>query len=138
MKKSHVVQIVSFLFILLFLYTGINKLIDFTVFKYQIAASPVLAPVAWWIAWLIPAAEFIVSGLLLVAGWRLMGMYAALILMASFTVYIILIMSFSKELPCSCGGVIALLSWKQHLIFNCVFILLAITGIVMERNRTVV
>ena len=138
MKKSVIIDIISFLFIVLFLYTGINKLIDFTVFKYQIAESPVLAPVAWWIAWLIPAAEFLVSGLLLVSGWRLKGMYASLILMVSFTLYIILIMSLSKNLPCSCGGVIALLSWKQHLLFNGVFILLAVTGIILQRNRTVV
>jgi uncharacterized membrane protein YphA (DoxX/SURF4 family) len=138
MKKAVIIDIISFLFIVLFLYTGINKLIDFSVFKYQIAESPVLEPVAWWIAWLIPAAEFLVSGLLLVSGWRLKGMYGALILMVSFTVYIILIMSLSKDLPCSCGGVIALLSWKQHLIFNGVFIVLAVTGVMLERNRTVV
>lgn len=138
MKKAVVIEIISFLFILLFLYTAINKLIDFTVFKYQIAESPVLQPVAWWIAWLIPAAEFFVSGLLLVSGWRLKGLYGSLILMVSFTVYIILVMTLSKDLPCSCGGIIALLSWKQHLIFNSAFIVLAITGIVLERSRTVV
>jgi hypothetical protein len=138
MKKAMIAEIISYLFIVLFLYTGISKFMEFSVFKQQIAVSPVLKPVAWWIAWVIPSAEFIVSGLLFVPAWRLKGLYASLILMIAFTIYISLILALSKELPCSCGGIIELLSWKQHLIFNSVFILLAAIGVVIERRQFIV
>jgi hypothetical protein len=39
-----------------------------------------------------------------------------------------------KDLPCSCGGIISSLSWRQHIIFNGVFILLAITGIIFSKQ----
>jgi uncharacterized membrane protein YjjP (DUF1212 family) len=45
-------------------------------------------------------------------------------------------MIFNKELPCSCGGIISLLSWGGHLVFNSVFILLAFAGVMLEKlNR---
>jgi hypothetical protein len=53
--------------------------------------------------------------------------------MIAFTLYIGAIMTFNKELPCSCGGIISLLSWKEHLVFNSVFILLAFAGVMLEK-----
>jgi uncharacterized membrane protein YphA (DoxX/SURF4 family) len=131
MKKSTIAEIISFLFIVLFLYTSISKLMEFSVFKHQIGASPVLSPIAWWIAWLIPALEIIVSLMLIIPAFRLRGLYASTILMIAFTAYIIIILNFSKEIPCSCGGVIEQLSWTQHIFFNSVFIVLGIIGIML-------
>ena len=135
MKKAVIAEIISFLFIILFLYTGISKLMEFSLFKQQIAESPILKPVAWWIAWVIPLAEFVVSGLLLVPLWRFKGLIGSLILMVLFTGYIIAIFTFNKELPCSCGGIIAELSWKQHLVFNSIFIVLAVIGVTLQRRQ---
>jgi hypothetical protein len=42
--------------------------------------------------------------------------------------------SFDKNLPCSCGGIISKLSWKQHILFNLFFIMLSITGIKVQRK----
>jgi hypothetical protein len=55
-------------------------------------------------------------------------------LMVSFTIYIIATLTFSKHIPCSCGGIIAQLSWKQHILFNTVFIILGFLGITLIRN----
>jgi hypothetical protein len=38
----------------------------------------------------------------------------------------------SANLPCSCGGVIQQLSWKQHIVFNISFIVLGIAGIYFQ------
>lgn len=132
-SKSTLVEIIGFLFIILFLYTGISKLMEYSVFKEQIADSPILKPFAPLIAWGLPLTEFLVSILLIVPRWRLKGLYASLILMIAFTLYIGAIMTFNKELPCSCGGIISLLSWKEHLVFNSVFILLAFAGVMLEK-----
>jgi len=134
MSKSTIVEIISMLFVILFLYTGISKLMEYAVFKEQIAASPILQPIAPFIAWALPLTEFLVCILLIIPRWRLKGLYASLILMTAFTLYIGAIMTFNKELPCSCGGIISLLSWRDHLVFNSVFILLAFAGILLEKR----
>lgn len=107
---------------------------EYTVFKEQIAESPVLKPFARWLAWGLPLTELIVAALLFLPRWRLKGLYAALGLMLLFTGYIIAILIFSERLPCSCGGILESLSWKEHLVFNSIIIILALTGILLERQ----
>ena len=129
MNQKAFLEIIASIFIILFLYTGISKLMDFSTFKEQIAASPLLSSISYSLAVLLPIVEIIVAILLFIPKWRLPGLYASLSLMLIFTVYIIGILNFSQKLPCSCGGVLELLSWKDHLIFNCLLIVLAILGI---------
>jgi uncharacterized membrane protein YphA (DoxX/SURF4 family) len=135
MKRTTIIETIIFLYAILFLYTGISKLMEYDVFKENIAASPILAPVASLIAWNIPFFEFAITAILIIPKWRLKGLYAALTLMILFTVYIIAILLFDKNLPCSCGGIIQQLSWWQHLVFNSVFILLAIWGTVLQKRE---
>ena len=53
-----------------------------------------------------------------------------------FTVYIILILYFSDFVPCSCGGVLENLSWKEHVVFNVLFIMFALFSILeLEKRR---
>lgn len=134
LKKNTIIEIIALLLVILFLYTGISKLLDYPVFKEQLAESPVLKPVAPIIAWLLPSTEFVVSILLFIPRFRLKGLYAALGLMVLFTGYIIFIMNFSQKLPCSCGGILEALSWSGHLIFNSVFVALAVVAIVLARR----
>jgi len=136
MKRRAVVESVAILFVTLFLYTGISKLMDYSVFKEQIATSPFLAPMAQNIARLIPWIEFLVVMLLIIPRWRVKGMYASFILMVLFTSYIIAILIFNKRVPCSCGGVLEQLSWKQHIIFNGIFMMMALLGIAVQRRLT--
>jgi len=134
LTKATIVEIISMLFVILFLYTGISKLMEYSVFKEQIADSPILQPIAPFIAWALPLTEFLVCLLLIIPRWRLKGLYASLLLMIAFTLYIGAIMTFNKELPCSYGGIISDLSWQGHLIFNSIFILLAFAGVLLERK----
>lgn len=133
-KPSTITEMAVVLFAILFLYTGISKLIDYTVFKEQLAASPILATVSGLIAASLPFLEFLVVILLLVPRWRLKGFFAAFALMSLFTIYIIGLFLFDKEMPCSCGGIISLLSWEQHIFLNCFFIALAGAAISMEKK----
>jgi uncharacterized membrane protein YphA (DoxX/SURF4 family) len=134
LSKGTIIEIISMLFMVLFLYTGVSKLMDYTVFKEQVADSPILQPIAPLIAWGLPLIEFLVTLLLIIPRWRLKGLYASLALMIAFTGYVGAIMIFDKELPCSCGGIISLLSWRDHLILNSVLILLAFAGVKLERQ----
>ena len=123
------------LYTILFLYTAISKLMDYDIFKEQLSASPILGPIANPIAIGLPWVEIIISILLVIPRWRLKGLYAAMLLMLGFTIYIGAILSFSDKLPCSCGGIIAKMSWKQHLIFNLLFVGLAALAINLARKQ---
>jgi hypothetical protein len=41
----------------------------------------------------------------------------------------------SPYLPCSCGGILETMNWKEHLVFNLVFVCLAALGFWMESRN---
>lgn len=126
--KQTIIEIISILFMILFLYTGISKLMDFQVFEEQLKES-IFKLFAPFVALALPLVEVCVALLLLIPKWRLKGLYFSLLLMIAFTIYVIGLVSFAHELPCSCGGVLQEMSWPQHIIFNCAFLGLSILGI---------
>lgn len=129
--KGIVIEVICFLFILLFVYAAVSKLADVQKFQVQIGQSPLLTNIAGFTAWFIPIIEIVVAFLLAWPRLRLYGLYGAFALMVMFTAYIIAILSFSEHIPCSCGGVLEKLGWTEHLIFNIVFIALAAIGILL-------
>ncbi len=136
-SKSLIVEIIASLFVLLFVYTALSKWFDFENFKAVIAQSPLIGSIPTIIAWLLPLLELWVAGLLLFRLTRLVGLYASLILMIVFTGYLIYMLMYSPELPCSCGGVLRYLSWRTHVLFNIVLIVMAITAIKMDASKGV-
>jgi uncharacterized membrane protein YphA (DoxX/SURF4 family) len=127
-----IVEIISGLFFLLFLYAAASKLLDYQKFTVQIGQSPILTSYADTIAWLIPAVEILICVLLTTSSTRLIGLYASFSLMVMFTAYIAMILKFAERTPCHCGGILEKLGWTEHLIFNAVFVVLAIVGIIIE------
>ena len=135
MKRSIAIEVISLLFVFLFVYTSANKLLDVYKFRVQLGQSPLLTQIAWFATWFVPLIELVVSVLLVISRLRLMGLLGAFGLMTLFTVYIIYILQFSEYIPCACGGVLQSLGWTEHLIFNITFILLAVIGIVLQSNE---
>jgi uncharacterized membrane protein YphA (DoxX/SURF4 family) len=129
MKKSIIIEIICFLFILLFVYASLMKLRDVDQFVAQLQQSPLLLPFAKWVSWVIPSIELIVAALLVIRRFQLIGLIASFALMVMFTVYIGVILTFEDHVPCSCGGILSKMGWTEHLIFNLVFVLLSIAGI---------
>jgi hypothetical protein len=133
MKKAIIVDIISSLYALLFLYTGVNKLVSHDLFVASMQKSPILHPYAPFLAITVPALEIMIA-LALVAPmymqlprWRVRGLYSGTLLMALFTGYVWYILYTSPHnLPCSCGGIIQKMNWHQHLYFNTGFTLLGI------------
>ncbi len=133
--KKYFVQTVSILLALLFIYAAASKLLDFANFQVQLAQSPLLSAYAGIISYLILIIEFLVAIALCLPISRLLALYASLALMAAFTIYIYLILNYSDFIPCSCGGILEKLGWKEHLIFNICFVLLSFGAIVaLSRN----
>lgn len=119
--QKHFEKIISILLALLFIYAGASKMLDFENFQVQLAQSPLLSAYAGMISYMIIAIEFIVAIALCMNSSRLIGLYASLGLMAGFTIYIYLILNYSDFIPCSCGGILEKLGWKEHMVFNIFF-----------------
>lgn len=127
--KKFLSELFSFLLILLFAYAALTKLFQFSKFKTQLAWSPLVHAHPALVAVLIPAAELLAVLLLALQSTRRTGFLLSLFLMASFTFYIIYMLAYADHLPCSCGGVLQQMTWKQHLLFNIFFTGLALAGI---------
>ncbi len=138
-SKKIFIEIIYGLYILLFTYAAVSKLLDYQQFNVQLGKSPVLAAYADIIVWAVPFVEIVISLMLLFTRLRLIGLFASFFLMVMFTAYIMVILNFSDYVPCSCGGILEELGWTEHLIFNSVFIALAFIGILLlneEKNPT--
>lgn len=134
MTRKIAVDIVVFLYILLFVYAALTKLLDYQKFVVQLGQSPILTDYAQVLAVVVPFIELGISLMLIFPKTRLKGLYAAFGLMVMFTTYIVLASWFSDYVPCSCGGVLEGMTWTQHLIFNAAFVLLALFGILFHSN----
>lgn len=122
--KSLLVNLIVYAFVLLFVYTAASKFQTFQSFKEVLSMSPLIGKYYWVFSWLIPVVEVIISLLLCFQKTRKKGLFCALILMLVFTTYLIYMVFSGSTLPCHCGGVISAMSWKQHIWFNLVFIVL--------------
>lgn len=134
--KTIVVKAISYFFILLFLYASVSKLLEFEKFQVQLAQSPLLSAYAGIVSYSVIIVEWLTSILLLIPILRRFGLYASLILMTGFTVYIFIILNFSDFVPCSCGGILEKLGWTEHLIFNIACVLSAIIAILIVEKTT--
>lgn len=130
-KREILVQTISCLLVLLFVYAAGSKLMDYTKFRVEIGKSPLLTAFAAPVAIAVPVIELIIALLLSFTRTRLLGLYASFTLMVLFTAYIFYILRFSPYVPCSCGGVLQKLNWTTHLWFNLFFVLLAALGVLI-------
>lgn len=134
MKKDTIIEIISYAFIILFVYTSLSKWFLYETYVSDLRRSPELGQFAALISYTIPASELIVAGLLLFERTRKWGMYGAFVLMTVFTLYVAWVLTFTTQRPCTCGGIIRELSWTNHMIFNIVFTGLALWGIMLKRK----
>jgi len=131
-KKTALVEVISCLLIILYIYTGLNKMMDYTSFRFTLGRSPFIQHMNGFIAAALPAGELLIALALVIRPVRLIGLYASFFLMVLFTGYIWIMLHYSYDLPCSCGGVLAVLSWKDHLVFNGVFTALSMIGVLLQ------
>jgi len=133
MKKTIIIDVISYLYALLFLYTGIFKVLDQESLKQTLYKSPLLHQFVPVVAVVIPFLELAIAVALLLPFFRpaplprRWGLCAGTALMAVFTLYIGYMLRVENgHLPCSCGGIIQVMNWHQHLYFNGTFTLLGL------------
>jgi len=133
MKKALYIEIITALLILLFLYASFSKLFDLWYFKYDLSKQPFPKWLQKMLVWAVPYSEILISTCLLFKRSRKTGFYLALFLMTIFTGYTAaILLHFFPFVPCGCGGVIRMLTWPQHLVFNLFFVGIIIAGIVLQ------
>lgn len=128
------IEVISAVLILLFSYTAISKLIDHRSFQFflrNIVSGNTGADV---LSLLIPSVEICTALLLFFSSTRVVGLYASMVLLSMFTLYLIWMILFVPRLPCSCGGVISRMSWKWHVVFNLFFVGMSVVGIIKIRS----
>jgi len=140
MRRISFADIVSFLLLILFVYTATSKFLDYDkfVFQMKLAPLPLMKLTAPILGWLIPTIEVLLAITLAIgiieSGYQLTGIYASLILLFLFEIYISGMLFSGMKLPCTCGGIISKMSWKQHLSFNALFIILSLTAIATSKK----
>jgi putative oxidoreductase len=138
--KSVIPEIIVFLLVLLWIYTASSKLMDFHHFKVQIHNQTIPPAVADILTYALPPAEILAALLLVFHPTRPAGFIVSTFLMIVFTAYIgLVLLNFFGRVPCSCGGVLRIMNWKQHFLFNLFFLLLTIYGsyhVFRERRRS--
>lgn len=134
-SKLRFAEYTSYIFILLFCYASISKIMDFENFQVQVAQSPLLGAYAVWVTYGVLIFEFIVCLLLIFERSRFTGLIGAYTLMVLFTIYIFLILNFSDYVPCSCGGILETMDWNTHLIFNLICVAAGVIAILVNPDR---
>lgn len=136
MKRKLLTEIICCLLILLFLYTATSKWLDFHRFTGELNNQPLPNRFTPFLSWAIPITEITIVLFLLFPFTRQAGLWMSLVLMSLFTGYTgLVLLNVFERVPCSCGGVIRLLTWKQHLYFNLFFTGISLAGILTNRPR---
>lgn len=130
--QNRFLELICILYILLFVYASVSKLLDFENFQAQLGQSPLLSPFAHFVSIAVIFIELIIAILLSIPKLKYFALWGAVALMSMFTTYIVIILHFSYFVPCSCGGILEKLGWTEHLVFNITFLFLAIVAILMQ------
>jgi hypothetical protein len=131
------IEAITAVLLLLWIYTGLNKVIHYDKFSFEAGRSPFLQHIAPLVAVLVPAGELITALLLIFKRTRVAALYASLFAMTLFTGYVYIMLQYAYDLPCSCGGIIELLTWEQHLLVNLMLTLLTALALILQSRLDV-
>ncbi|WP_316834610.1 MauE/DoxX family redox-associated membrane protein [Pedobacter nutrimenti] len=129
--RTVIVEVISAIFILLFVYAALSKILDYEKFRVELGKSPLFNAFPGATSVIVPLTEIVIALLLIVKRYQYLALYISFSLMVMFSVYIWIILKFSPYIPCSCGGVLQNMTWTQHLIFNIGFVILGAIGILV-------
>ncbi len=131
--SNYFIQGITAILIFLWIYAALSKLLNYEQSRMQMMNQVFTAAISRILLWAVPFAELLIVGFLLFSGSRKIGLLLSVILLFLFSGYVLLVMlNVFGRIPCSCGGIISKLSWGQHLVFNMVFLGIALLGLVFQ------
>lgn len=134
-SRTIAIELIAILLMVLFGLTALDKALKFGRFYMELGKSPFLMAYQGWVAWGTPIVEGLVVFALVFGQTRLWGLYASIFLMNLFTGYIYLLLNYSYYTPCLCSAALESLTWEQHLVFNVVFLALAIIATALSGRK---
>lgn len=133
--KKISIEVIVAIFIILWFYTGISKLLGYKSFNLQMHQNRLLYNYADLITFGVPLLEIFVGTLVTFVKTRRWGLLISIFMMVAFTAYVAYLMLYIPHLPCSCGGIISILNWPQHLTLNIILTILAIIGFILVSKK---
>lgn len=70
MKRKIAVEVICFLFVLLFVYAALNKLLEYQKFTIQIGQSPILTGFGSWLPAVVIGSELGLAVMLMISRYR--------------------------------------------------------------------
>ena len=126
LQNSEIINSASkFLLALLFVYTGCSKLLGHELFVNQLSQMEFVKNFAPLISFVLPVLEIAAALFIAFESPENLGLWISSLLMTFFTIYVGGMLILKSSLPCTCGGVLASMSWRQHLYFNIFFTLVS-------------
>lgn len=132
---GYIYKAVISLLILLWAYTGLDKLANHTLFSNQLALQFLPKIITPALSYFIPISEISIALLLFWEKSRKQGLILSLSLLLIFTIYISLaVFGFRERVPCACAGIFKDMGWITHLLVNVFFLALCIYAL-NESNK---
>ncbi|WP_454802846.1 MauE/DoxX family redox-associated membrane protein [Mucilaginibacter phyllosphaerae] len=134
MKKT-IQTAAPLLLLVLFAYAGLSKFFSLSDFRGELHNQSFPGWMAEILLYTLIPIELLTAGLLAFERTERWGLWLSLFLMSAFTGYIVLVLlNFWKRVPCSCGGILKQMSWGAHLVFNVIFLLLALAALLFSEK----
>jgi hypothetical protein len=133
-KIVFIQDLILVLLTILWVYSGLVKLNNVSMFRDQLLQSPLLP--SWSIRLIavgLPLLEVAIA-MLLVTRYRQLGLYLSFFLMISFTFYLVALVTYFDKLPCACGGILGNMGYTIHIAFNIFFTLLTVLAVYKQTN----
>ena len=123
-------RIFTTLLILLWTYTGFDKLFRFSESRRAFYNQTFPAELAEILSYAVPISELLIALLLLFSVTRWWGYLGSLLLLSVFTTYVGLIwVGAFPRVPCNCAGILESMGWAEHFVLNMVCIGLGVWGL---------
>lgn len=119
----------SFL-IFLWIYTGLDKLIDFDQSRKAFHNQTLSGELAEILTYMVPVVELLLALLLLFSVTRWWGYLGSILVLTVFATYVGLIwVGAFPRVPCNCAGILESLGWAEHFVLNLGLIGVAVLGL---------
>ena len=123
-------RILSTVLIILWTYTGMDKLVRFSESRKAFLNQPMPNELEEVLALAISGIELLIALLLLFSVTRWWGYLGSLLLLSVFTTYVGLIwVGAFPRVPCNCAGILQSLGWAEHFFLNLGFMVVGIWGL---------
>ncbi len=129
-RRNFVTTAITILLLTLWIPVVFDKVTKFANFKAGIMQQPLPGWLLGVLVYLLLFLEISTVLLLIPFRTRKVGYWLSFGLLLSFTVYVgLALLGVWGQVPCSCGSVISGMSWRQHFLFNCSFLILNAYGL---------